>query len=186
MSFGGRRERVQQLPTKTGGQMDLLSQILESLGGGGLGGQGQQAALQNLLGILQGTPESFAAFEAPARRGFQEQTIPNILERFTGKGAGSSSGLQQTLAGAGRQLEEGLAQQRGTMQQNAVQQLLGNFLRQSQLGLGTQTFENVMSPEQPGWLQQLLGSLSGGMGQFGGGVGQAAGGAAGRRFFGGS
>ena len=121
MSFGGTRGKYRQLPTKTGGQMDFLSQLLESLMGGA-GGQGQEAGLQHLMGLLSGSPESFAAIEAPARRGFQQQTIPDILERFSGKGAGASSGLQQTLGAAGTELETGLAGQRAGMQQSAVQQ----------------------------------------------------------------
>ena len=121
--------------------------------------------------------QSFAAIEAPARRGFQQQTIPDILERFSGKGAGASSGLQQTLGAAGTELETGLAGQRAGMQQSAVQQLLSHFLGQAQLGLGTQTFENVMQPGREGWLGQLFGGLTGG--GFGQGLGQAAG----RRFF---
>ncbi len=177
--FGGRQEQMQQVPTKTGGQMDLLSQILQSLGGGGQAGQGQQAALQNLIGMLTGSQESFQAFEEPARRGFREQTIPDILERFSGAGARSSSGLQQTLAGAGRGLESDLAQQRGGMQKNAVMQLLANFLGQSQLGLGTQTFENIQRPAQQGLGQTLLDFSGPGLQAVGAGIGGPIGAAAG-------
>lgn len=180
--FGGRKAKMKQVPTKTPQQMDFLSQMLQSLMGG-TGGQGQEAALQHLMGLLSGSPESFQAIEAPARRGFEQQTIPGILERFSGGGAGRSSGLQQTLGAAGQELETGLAAQRGQMQQDAVKQLLANFLGQSQLGLGTQTFENVMQPGRGGFLQSLLGGMSGGFGQFGQGAGQAAGSAWGRRFF---
>jgi len=162
--FTGQKEKMQQVPTKTAGQQDLLSQILGNLGQGGLGGQGYEAAIQNLLGILSGSPEAFQAFEAPAKRQFQEETIPNILERFSGAGARSSSGVQQALGGAGRQLEENLSAQRAGLQQNAVQQLLSNFMGQGQLGLGTQTFENILRPAQPGFLQSLMGGLGQGLG----------------------
>lgn len=162
--FTGRKEKMQQVPTLTGGQSDFLSQILGNLGQGGLGGQGYESAIQNLLRILSGSPEAFQAFEAPAKRQFQEETIPNILERFSGAGARSSSGLQQTLGGAGRQLSEDLSAQRSGLQQNAVQQLLSNFMGQGQLGLGTRAFENILRPAEPGFLQSLLGGLGQGLG----------------------
>lgn len=169
--FRGRKERFKQVPSLTGEQQNVLSQLLSNLGQGGLGGQGYQEAIQNLLGILSGKPEAFQSFAAPARRAFQEQTIPSILERFSGAGARSSSGLQQTLAGAGRQLDENLAAQRAGLQQNAVSQLLNNFMGQAQLGLGTRAFENVYRPAQGGFMQNLLGGATpgfGGLGQAGG------------------
>ncbi len=176
MSFWtGKKEGFEQLPTKTGGQMDLLSQIIQSLGGGGQAGQGYEASLKHLMGILSGSQESFQSIEEPARRGFQEQTIPDILERFSGAGARSSSGLQQTLAGAGRGLERDLAQQRGGMKENAVMQLLSNFINQSQIGLGTQTSENIHRPSQPGFLQELIRALQSGGEKFGEMAGKAAG-----------
>jgi hypothetical protein len=165
--FSGRKERYQQVPTMTGQQQDFLSQLLGGLGAGGLGGQGYEQSIQKLLQILNGSPEAFAAYEAPMKRQFQEETMPNILERFSGSGARSSSGLQQTLAGAGEKLSENLASQRANLQQNAISQLLGNFLKQSQLGLGTKSFENVFRPGQQSGLERLLGGL--------GGIGNAAG-----------
>ena len=168
--FTGRKEKFQQVPSLSGEQSNFLSSILSNLGQGGLAGQGYQSAIQNLLGILQGSPQSYAAIEEPARRGFQQQTIPSILERFSGAGARSSSGLQQTLGQAGANLETNLAAQRGERQQNAVQQLLGNFLSQGQLGLGTRAFENIMRPAQPGFLQNFGQNLSEGL-QGGGQIG---------------
>lgn len=173
--FTGRKERYEQVPTLTGGQGQLLNQLLGNLGPGGLGGQGYASAIQNLLGIIQGSPESYRAMEAPARQAFSQQTIPDILERFSGAGARSSSGLQQTLGQAGRGLETDLAAQRANLQQNAVQQLLSNFMGQSQLGLGTQAFENVFRPSEPGFLQQALSAIGPGVGALAGGYGSAMG-----------
>ncbi len=172
--FGGREESFEQMPTKTGGQMDLLSQFIQSLMGG-QAGQGKEEALKQLIGMLTGSQESFQAFEEPARRGFREQTIPDILERFSGAGARSSSGLQQTLAGAGRGLESDLAQQRGGMKMDAIQRLLANFMGQSQQALGTQTFENIHRPRQPGLWEKLIQALGGAGQEFGRMGGQAAG-----------
>jgi hypothetical protein len=72
------------------------------------------------------------------------------------------------------------------MQQNAVQQLLANFLGQAQLGLGTSPFENIITqqaPKRPGFFQSILGTLAPGFGQFGQGFGQAAGSRFGQRTF---
>ncbi len=182
MSFlGGRKGRYRQTPTLGPEAGGFLQQLLQGLGSEGGAGAGYEAAIQQLMGILSGSPESFEAFEAPARRGFEEQTIPSILERFSGAGARSSSGLQQTLAGAGRQLEEGLAKQRGGMKQNAIQQLLSNFMNQARLGLGTREFDTQYEAGTPGFIEQLLQSLLPGAQSFG----QAGGQLLGQRAFGG-
>lgn len=171
--WSGKKERYEQVPTLSQGQGGLLEQILGNLGQGGLGGQGYEEAIKNLLGILSGDQSSFDAMEAPARRAFSEKTIPNILERFSGAGARSSSGLQQNLASAGQGLEEGLASQRAGMKSQAVQQLLGNFNQQSSQALGTRGFENVFRPGEPDWKEKLLTALQPGFMKAGEAGGEA-------------
>ena len=179
MSFlGGRKGRYRQLPTLGPEAGGFLKQLFQGLSPEGGAGGGYEQALQQLMGIITGSPESFEAFEAPARRGFQEQTIPNILERFSGRGAGSSSGLQQTLGAAGERLEEGLAKQRGGMKQDAIRQLLQNFMQQAQLGLGTREFETAYEKGTPGFIEQFIQSMMTGMEKFGEMGGRAAGAAA--------
>jgi hypothetical protein len=162
-----------QLPTQTAGQSGYLQQLLSLLGGQGQ--QGTSQALQYLMDMISGNPASYEKFEAPAMRQFNEQIIPGIAERFTGSGSQRSSGFQQALGSAGAGLEESLASQRGTMQQNSVQALLAALQGLSGQALGTQGFENVYQPKKqksPGFFEQLLGGLSGGLGT---GLGMATG-----------
>ena len=170
--FRGRPEEVQQVPTISPQQQQLLAQVIQALMGGGLAG-GQNQALQYLQDILSDNPEAIQRMEAPTRRAFQEQTIPNILERFTSQGAGlgRSSAVGQQLSQAGQRLEEGLAAQREGLKGNAAQSLMSNYLSQLGLGLGTKGFENILRPGQPSGIQQLLASLGPGVGAFGSAVG---------------
>jgi len=95
-----------------------------------LGGLQQQLplVLQNLQNILGGDPETMEAFARPARREFEEETLPTIAQRFTstfGPGSQRSSGFTQAVARAGRKSAEDIASQRLGLQSQAAQQLMG-------------------------------------------------------------
>ncbi|KKN33416.1 hypothetical protein LCGC14_0803830 [marine sediment metagenome] len=156
-----------RVPTQTGQQQDALSQLLSMITGSGA--EGFESALQNLIGLLSGSDESFEAFEAPLMRQFQEQILPSVQERLTamGQGGGRSTGAKHVLAQSAERFGEGLASQRAGLQQNAIQQLLGTYLQGQGLGLGTQAFGFA---EQPSGFFANLGQ---GLGQ---GVGQGIGG----------
>ena len=143
--FGG----VKQMPTKSKGQMNFLGQLLNNLGVGPLG-QGFGQGIDYWTKILSGEPGAFEAYEAPLKREFNEQIIPGLAERFSGMGAGAqnSSAFQQSLGQAGAGLTEKLAQLRAGLQGQAAQGLAGSFGNLANLGLGTNTFQNV---EQQGW-----------------------------------
>lgn len=149
--------------TQTPEQQSALQNFLSLIGG--QGGEGFQAALSNLMGILSGSPESFESMEAPIMRQFQEETIPMLQERITNLGAGGGrSGAQaRILGGAGEKLQEGLAAQRSQLQQNAIQQLLNTFLQGSNIGLGTQTMGGFQEQPQSFW--NRLGKGIGGAGK---------------------
>jgi hypothetical protein len=153
--FTGTKGTTKQLPLYSQGQNDFLSKFLEMFGQGGAGG-GFGDAMEHLRGLLSGSPESFAAFEAPLQRQFAEKTIPQLQERLTaaGAGGGRSSGAAQVLGGAATDFNERLAGQRAGLQQNAIQQLLSTFLQGSQIGLGARPFENMYIPGQKGMFQQ--------------------------------
>jgi len=164
----GSQGKLQKLPTMTGGQEDFFNKFLSMMGG--QGGQGFEQAMQHLQGLLSGSPESYQAFEAPIKRQFAEQTLPQLQERLTGMGAGGgrSSGAAQVLGQAGTQLSEQLAAMRGGLQQNAIQQLLSTFMQGSQQALGAKPFGYEYQQGSPG----LLGYAGGGIGQgIGGGLG---------------
>lgn len=171
-------EGYKQLSTLSGGQKQLLQQLLGSL-------QGQSSNIQQsplyqsgtsyLQNLLSGSPEAFQAFEAPHLRQFQEQIVPALAERFAGMGSGaqSSSAFQQALGQAGAGLSERLAALRAGLQSEAVPQALGyaqqpisNLQGLAGLGLGTST--KAFAPKQQPFWQQLLLGLAGGASQAAG------------------
>ena len=152
----GKKGKLEQFPTMTPEQQQLLSQLLGGLGGPlGMG-------LQNIAQLLSGDPEALQAFQAPAIRQFEEQIVPGLAERFTGAGAGAqrSSAFQQALGGAGAGLAERLSAQRAGLQQGALGQL-GGFLG---AGLGAQPFGYQFTPGRGGFLGGLAGGAGGGLG----------------------
>lgn len=139
---------------------EALQALLDMLKGPGVAGsplfQSGSSFLQNLL---SGSPEAFQGFEAPFMQNFEQNIVPTIAERFAGAGTGgalSSSGLNQALAQAGRNLQTDLAGLRSNLQFQALPQALG-FAQQpfsNRFGIAQaipgQYFER---PGQPGFLQ---------------------------------
>lgn len=122
--------------------------------------------------LLSGDPELMKQFEQPYLNNFNENIAPGIAERFagmgTGGGASSSSGLQNSLAQAGRGLQSDLAAMRGNMQLQGLnqglqyaQQPLNNLLA----GAGLKTFENTYQPGNQGLLGGVFQGLSSGFSQ---------------------
>ena len=139
--FTGEPQRVEQVSKFSPQQQDVHAQLLQLLS--------QQLGQSGFQGI-----------EDEARRGFQQQTVPGIMERLTSMGGAHSSALGQTLGAAGAGLESQLAGQRGQFQQNQLQMLLGSGFQPH--------MENIIKPEQQGLLQALLSALGGGAGLAGG------------------
>jgi len=121
LSSKGGGSGLKKLPTMTQGQQGIQNKLEGAFGsqGGGL-----DKILQQLMMQLQGGGEAEQAFGNQYMRQFNEQTLPNIAERFAGGGALSSSGFGQSLGAAGAGLQENLAALRGGQQQNALQQLM--------------------------------------------------------------
>ncbi len=150
----GKGSKTKTKPIYTPQQEDLLNQLL--------GGVQQQipAGLANLQKILGGDPRTFEAFERPARRGFEQKTLPTIAERFTaglGEGGQRSSAFGQALGQAGKELEEDIFASRIGMQQDALSQLL-QLLQPS---LAPRQIQYT-KPRQPGLLENLLSSVAAG------------------------
>jgi len=129
-----------------------------------LGGLQQQLpmGLGNLKNILGGDQETFDAFFAPARRQFEQKTLPSIAERFTGtlgEGSQRSSAFGQQLGEAGRALEEDIFSQKLGLQQNA----LGQLLQLLGPALSPRQFEYTV-PRRPGFLENILGAVAQGAG----------------------
>lgn len=145
--FGGKGQN-QQLPTMTPEQQQMWSQMMQTLMPGFQGGQ---EFYQN---ILSGDT---SAFEAPAMRQFQEQIAPDIAERYAGMGAGSSSGLNQSLAQASTDLSERLAAQRGQLQMQAAGQATNPLMQL----LSMPQFENLFQEGGEGGIGALMKILMG-------------------------
>jgi hypothetical protein len=143
----GKGEKTKTAPIYNPQQQALLNQILGSVQ------QILPQGLQNLQAILGGEPEAFEAFQKPARRAFEQETLPTIAERFTGslgEGSQRSSAFGQALGAAGRELEENLMAQRSGLQSQALSQLL------SLLGPSlSPTQYQYTVPRKPGFLENL-------------------------------
>lgn len=145
----------------------------------------QQPGYQTGMDWLQGlfnNPEFFNQFEAPLQRQFQEQTVPELANRFAGmgsEGALGSTGFRNQLAREGSNLHSNIAALRGNMQQNAIPQLLGysqqpfsNYMSLLQSAL-TPT-KNTYQPASSGFFGGIAPAAASGFGQlFGNQLGQS-------------
>lgn len=165
----GKEEKMMQTPTMTGGQDNILSQLMQALSGQGGGGMFGQAFGQMGQNAQQYEPGK-SPMEQMAQQQFQEQTVPQLTEQFAGMGAGSSSGFGQQMGAAGAGLQQQMAGMRQQQQQQQQQQLLQSLLGFGQMGLGAKSFENVFRPETTGFLGQAGAGLMQGLGQ---GIGTA-------------
>lgn len=151
----------------------IMNQALQ--GGGQLAqlpmyGQQQQGSIDNLLAQLRGMgqqglqnpTQGFDAYEQSARRGFENNTIPLLAERFASIGGTDSSGYKNALTGAGTNFELGLNQQRQQFGQNNI----GNLLQMLQMGLKPTT-ENIFTPPGGSFGSSLAGGLGTGAGLAG-------------------
>lgn len=155
----GKPEQVKQVPKFSGGQEQVLNQLL--------GGAQQQLpdVFSMLQGLISQDPEAMKAFEAPAMRQFQEEIIPTIAQRFTsqfGPGSQRSSGFTKALGSAGAGLAERLQAQRSGLGMQGIGQL------QSLLGTGlTPQTQMFAQPGTSGFLGGLAPGIGQAIGQYG-------------------
>ena len=138
-----------QTPRFEQNQMDMISQMLS---GGGAG-------MQNLPSA------DFGPIKSMYEQNFQQNTIPGIMERFSGMGAGGqrSSAFEQALGGAGAQMNTQLAGMEQMFNQQNRQSEIQRLMQMLQLGFQQPYQTDVIPPEQGFWSK------------LGGGLGQAAG-----------
>ena len=88
--------------------------------------------LEYLNSIISQDPEAFAQFEAPHIQQFEEDFVPNLIERIMGRGSGSkgSSGLNRALARGASDLSTKLAALKGELT-NQAGQTLQNYRTQA-------------------------------------------------------
>lgn len=152
----GKEEKIKKLPTMSGEQNQLFSQLLQALSGSG-GGFNQS------LGLLQQylNPESdiYKNFEQPYLDEFNQETVPQLAERFAGLGGGmggglSSSGFGQSLGTAGASLQTQLAGMKSGIQRQSIQDILGL----GQGALSQQPFAYLQKQASPGFWAQAAGA----------------------------
>ncbi len=166
LGFGkSKPEQLKERPRYSPEQQQMLSELLEGVKAG------NKDAIAYYQKILSDDPEAFADFEKPAMDQFNQQTVPNILERLNaGGGMNKYSGaVTQQLAQAGRGLSGDLASQRANLKSNAIQGLQ-NY---SQMGLQQLSDPYIQGGTQ-GAFGQAAPAASSGFGkwlsQFGGGL----------------
>lgn len=157
-AFSGNKDQFKKVKTLGPYQEDFLKDYYQ--GGGFENQQPYQSGLQKLLSILGGDT---SAFEAPLMQKFQQEIAPGIAERFaglgTGSGALSSSGLNQALAGAGRNLATDLGGIRANLMTSLLPQLyqyLAGPQQQKLAGLSQRPYEVAHMPRQSGFGDSLL------------------------------
>lgn len=111
------------------GQQNVQNQLTNRLPGS------NNAAFDWLNSILEDDEGALEDFQRPILENYNENIIPNLMEKFGGIGAKSSSAFNQTLAKQGRKLAGDLSTQRAGLKNNAVtalQNYSGQALNQSQ------------------------------------------------------
>lgn len=170
----GKQPKMKQLPSLAPYQQQFLQNVYDNpLQSNPLYQQGSQF-LQNLYG-----GQGDQAFEAPYMQNFQQNIVPQLANQFAGQGTGAgalnSSGFQNSLAQAGRNLQTDLAGLRSQRQLQGLPMLLQQAQAPTQQGfqgLGYSPFQYHQQPGTQGLLPGLLGGIGGGIGQgFGLGYG---------------
>lgn len=166
----GSKDKVKKMNNLNTGQENILDQILAGL-------MGQGGPFAGMFGEFDPTATT-NMFEqgvaAPAMRNFQQRVIPSIMQSFADQGA--SSGLSNSLATAGRDMEENLNSQLAQYLWQAQMQHQQNRMQGLGLGLGTKAFtpyvQEGYSGIVPGFFSEFGKGMGYGMGKtFGGGSG---------------
>ncbi len=119
---------------------------------------------QDWLSSLFNDQDFFNNFEAPLQRQFQEQTVPDLANRFASMGSGGSTGstaFRNQLGREGSNLSTNIAALRGGMQQQGVNQ--GLQYAQQPFQNYMQMLQGILSP-QPNNVYQP--PSAGGFGSF--------------------
>lgn len=134
-AFGGgsAKPKIKKIETMNPQQKKLFQDLLSQLSGGGQAGGPGGGALDLLQQYLNPESDVYKNFEAPYKQQFEQETIPNLAERFAGLGGGlgaaggalGSSGFAQALGGAGAKLQTDLASMKSGLQHKSIQDILG-------------------------------------------------------------
>ncbi len=170
----GKGDRTKKLPTMDQGQQQFFNSLLAQL----MGMQGQGGGFGQSMGLLQDylNPESnvYKNFEAPYMQQFEQQTIPQLAERFAGLGGGmgaggmASSGFGQALGAAGANLQTNLASMKSQLQRQSINDLLQQYMGMGQMALGKDPFAYQYQPGGMGFLPSMAIAGAQGFGEMAG------------------
>jgi hypothetical protein len=157
--WNGTPEEFGKVKTGTPEQESYLKSLYDTEGG--KNDPLYQAGYQGIQSILNNDPESIKAFEAPYLENFEQNIVPGLLEKYGGMGTGrgsTGSGLQNSLAQAGRGLQKDLAASREALKETARGQAgrYSNIPTENRLtGLGWSPYETYHKEAQPGMKDYL-------------------------------
>ena len=158
---GGNKSKLNERTTQTPGQRRLSDFMTD---------QSQQSAgsaFDLLRQYMDPSSQATSEFAEPYIRQFNEQTIPQLAERFAGAGATggalSSSGFGQALGAAGGKLQTDLAGLKSGLGQKSLSDLLNLMLNLT----GQKNFGYSQQPAQTGFAESLFGNYAQGLGQSG-------------------
>lgn len=163
--FFGEKDKAKRFKNLTPEQQQTLSDVMTSL----TGEEGPYSDVYGKFDPEQAGDVFQQSVADPAYRNFEQKTIPGIMQSFADQGP--SSGLYQTLATSGRDLNENLAGQRSKYIYDAQQANLARRQQGIQTSLNTQVHQPYI---QAGYKGLVPGVVEG----FAKGAGQAAGTAA--------
>lgn len=108
-----------------------------------------------LLQQAQGAPGAFDALEQQGQNLFSQKIAPGIAQRYAGSGIGASSGMQNALAAAGKDLTLGLQAQRADLMHRSMR----NVLDLGSLLLSNPDVETYLGrkPQKSNFWDQMLG-----------------------------
>ncbi len=161
--------------TYTGGQQSAIDDILQKIKSmnGGQGTDVTQSPLyqqgNEYLMSMFSDPEFFKNIEAPMQRQFEENTIPDLANRFASMGSGGamgSTGFRNQLAREGSNLNTNMAAMREQMKMGAVPQMMqsanqpfNNMMQMYQTALGHPT-QNTYQPASGGFWGPIAGAAA--------------------------
>ncbi len=133
---------------------------------------GMNDIMSLLQSMLDPNSDFFKNFEDQQMNQFNEETLPNIGERFAGAGAQggalSSSGFGQALSAGASGLQKNLASGKSNMILQALQQLMGQYNQQTQNVLNAQPYMYANKPGNsglfPGMMMSFAKNAGGAMG----------------------
>lgn len=161
----GRKDKAKKMSNFTPEQEQFFSQLF-----GGFGGEGPFASLFGEFDPQNATDTFQKAVSDPAMMNFRQQVIPQIMQGFADQGA--SSGLNQTLATSGRDLENNLSSQLAQFVYNSQLQHNQNRMGGINQILGTKAFSPYVKQGSSGALYSMLEQFANGagkaLGSFGG------------------